>query len=287
MTCVRDLLVHAIDYAGLFPPAGLDMETSVRNYATYRKGPDRWALGRFVLPVGGLEDFEAKAAPLLEEGEPWPLSVLGGNDLAADMKAIETFRERHLRNARIASLEIKTATVDGIRKAAAVIGRRIETFFEIPIAQDPAELLDAIHATRGRAKVRTGGTTRGAAPPPADLARFLRLASSRAAFKATAGLHHAVRNVRPLTYEAGCDTDVLHGFLNVFLASCRALQGSGDDALRKTLEDQELAPFREGGAAWSGVGPADARRSRSEFFLSFGSCSFDEPVAELKELKLL
>jgi len=78
----------------------------------------------------------------------------------------------------------------------------------------------------------------------------------------------------------------MHGFLNVFLASCLALQGSGPDALRRMLEEQDVARFRDG-AAWSDVAPADARRSRSEFFLSFGSCSFEEPIAELKELKLL
>ena len=286
MTCVRDLLVNAIDYAGLFPPAGLDMEKAARHYAAYRKGPDHWALGRFVLPVARLEEFEAKAAPLLEEGEPWPLSVLGGNDLAADLRTIEAFRERHLRNARVASLELKAASAAEIRKAASAIAGRIETFFEIPITQDPTELLDAIHAVRGRAKVRSGGTTKGAAPSSADLARFLELARSRAAFKATAGLHHAVRSLRPLTYEAGCDSDVMHGFLNLFLASCLALQGAGTDALRRMLEDQDAARFRDD-AAWSGVGAADARRSRSEFFLSFGSCSFEEPIAELKELKLL
>jgi hypothetical protein len=262
------------------------MEKSVRNYASYRKGPDRWALGRFVLPAARLEEFEAKAAPLLEEGEPWPLSVLGGHDLAADLKTLEAFRERHLRNARVASLEIKAASAAEVRKAAGVIGRRIETFFEIPITQDPTELLDAIHGERGRAKIRSGGTTKGAAPSPAEIARFLQAASSRAAFKATAGLHHAVRSLRPLTYEKGCDSDVMHGFLNLFLASCLALQGAGPDALRGMIEDQDAARFRDGGA-WSGITTADARRSRSEFFLSFGSCSFEEPVAELKELKLL
>jgi hypothetical protein len=286
MTCVRDFLVHAIDYAGLFPPAGLDMKKSVRHYAAYRQGPERWALGRFVLPVARLEEFEAAAAPHLEEGEPWPLSVLGGNDLAADLRAIAAFRERHLRTARIASLEIKTSTAAEIRKAAAAIARQIETFFEIPIGSDPTGLLDAIHAERGRAKVRTGGTTKGAAPSPADLARFLTLAKSRAAWKATAGLHHAVRSVRPLTYEAGCESDLMHGFLNVFLASSLALLGSGAPALEAMLGDQDPARFRDG-AAWSGVTPADARRARSEFFLSFGSCSFEEPIAELKELGLL
>ena len=289
MSCVRDLLVNAIDYAGLFPPAGLGMEESVRNYAAYRKGPDRWALGRFVLPVARLEEFEKAAAPLLEEGEPWPLSVLGGTDLAADLRAIEAFRERHLKDARIASLEIKTGTAAEISKAAATIAGRIETFYEIPIAQDPRELLDAVHAVRGHAKVRTGGTAKGAAPSPAELARFLDLAQSRTAFKATAGLHHAVRSVRPLTYEAGCDTDVMHGFLNVFIAACIAPLRLKDKPVQAVLEEQDPRNLHVDPPGWKNLDldPDEVRQFRSTFILSFGSCSFVEPIAELKELGLL
>jgi hypothetical protein len=284
MNAVRDLLVQAIDYAGLFPPAGLDMEKTVRNYAAYRRGPDRWALGRLVVPVARLDEFERAAGPLLEPGEPWHLSVLGGTDLAADLRAVEAFHDRHLRDASIESLEIKTFSVAEVRKAATVVAGRLETFYEIPIAQDPRELLDAVHDVHGHAKVRTGGTTKGAAPSPEELARFLALAKGRAAFKATAGLHHAVRSVRPLTYDAGCDTDVMHGFLNVSRAACEALLGGDPARLRATLEDQDASHY--GPEGWTAIDPADARRTRSEFFLSFGSCSFEEPIAELKELGL-
>lgn len=51
MTMLRTLLIHAVDYAGLFPPAKLDMETAVRNYASYQEGEHSWALGRFIVPV--------------------------------------------------------------------------------------------------------------------------------------------------------------------------------------------------------------------------------------------
>jgi hypothetical protein len=286
MNCLRDLLVHAIDYAGLFPPAALDMASSVRNYASYRKGPERWALGRFVLPVARLGEFEKAASPLLQAGEPWPLSVLGGSDLEADLGAIEAFRGRHLRDARVASLEIK---VDDVRKAAATIAGRIETFYEIPIAKDPRELLDAIHDVRGRAKIRTGGTTKGVAPSPAELARFLDVAQCRSAFKATAGLHHAVRSLRPLTYEAGCDSDVLHGFLNVFIASCFALRGTGAGFLQKILDDQDPRHLRldPPGFMEHDLKQTELQYARSMFILSFGSCSFEEPIAELQELRLL
>ena len=56
------LLAQLIDYAGLFPPAKLDMGPTVRNYADYVAGDDAWMLGRLIVPVGRLEEFEAAAA---------------------------------------------------------------------------------------------------------------------------------------------------------------------------------------------------------------------------------
>ena len=38
MSAIRALLTESIDYAGLFPPAGLDMASAVENYARYRAG---------------------------------------------------------------------------------------------------------------------------------------------------------------------------------------------------------------------------------------------------------
>jgi len=54
---LRVLLDGMIDYAGLFPPASLDMMTCVTKYSRYLNGPWRWALGRFVLPVARLDEF--------------------------------------------------------------------------------------------------------------------------------------------------------------------------------------------------------------------------------------
>ena len=51
---LRTLLAGVVDYAGLFPPAGLDMADAVANYARYRTCPDRWALGRFVVNASRL-----------------------------------------------------------------------------------------------------------------------------------------------------------------------------------------------------------------------------------------
>jgi hypothetical protein len=289
MSVIRTLLKSLIDYAGLFPPAGLDMEEAVRNYADYRKGDHAWALGKFVLPVARLAEFESKAAPLLSPADPWPLSVLGGSDLAADRKAIAAFRGRR-HDARIDSLEIKSASVDEIQRASAAIGDDVPTFYEIPIDEDPRFLLDAIHDEKGFAKVRTGGTKPGVVPSSNDLARFLDLAQARVAFKATAGLHHALRGMRPLTYETGCETDLMHGFLNVLVAAYAApLEMS--PMLPSILEERDIRGFvfSEAGVSWHGreISSGETGFARGEFFLSFGSCSFEEPIAELKALKLL
>ena len=44
-TALQALLESLIDYAGLFPPAGLDMATAVANYAGYKDGPLRLDAG--------------------------------------------------------------------------------------------------------------------------------------------------------------------------------------------------------------------------------------------------
>ena len=45
------LLEGLIDYAGLFPPAELDMERAVRKYIGFRTEAESWMLARFVLPA--------------------------------------------------------------------------------------------------------------------------------------------------------------------------------------------------------------------------------------------
>jgi hypothetical protein len=238
MKSVRILLAHAIDYAGLFPPAALSMEAAVRNYEIYRDGPDSWALGRFVVPLARAE----------ETGLPSDLMsvVAGGWETAGSTVYIET----------------------------------------------PAELLSEVQRLGARAKVRTGGVTRDLFPAPAALADFLvQCAQRKLAFKATAGLHHAVRGGNKLTYEPDSACATMHGFLNVLLAAGVAWHGGYRMLVRATLEESDAAAFRfdDAGAAWHGqrLSNAQLAASRDEFIVSFGSCSFEEPLQELRNLELL
>jgi hypothetical protein len=86
-------------------------------------------------------------------------------------------------------------------------------------------------------------------------------------FKATAGLHHPLAGVGR------------HGFLNV-LAACAF---EDDDALVGEVElDADALRWRDREA-----GAHELARVRREQLVAVGSCSFFEPVEELRELGVL
>ena len=157
-------------------------------------------------------------------------------------------------------------------------GRPIEAFFEVPLDADLHARLDAISSAGGAAKVRTGGTTPAAIPSPTALADFLYECAQRGLpFKATAGLHHAVRSCYPLTYERDSATAVMHGFLNVIAAAALAATGARPSDIAATLAESSAKALMQTALRHD---PAATRR----FFRSFGSCSFREPAEELARI---
>lgn len=134
-----------------------------------------------------------------------------------------------------------------------------------------------------RAKIRTGGLTADAFPSTSDVANFIRACNAAGvAFKATAGLHHPLRCVRSLTYEANSPVGTMHGFLNVFLAA--AMLEHADEILIE--EDPHAFSFDDDGASWRDhrVTTSELATMRRERAISFGSCSFEEPIGDLKEI---
>jgi hypothetical protein len=245
------LLDGLIDYAGLFPPASLPMETAVANYDKYRRGPSAWALGRFVV----------QAERLAEVPRTFSVSVLTTPDKMPPVDVVE----------------IKAANEDDVRSIAEVRGNR--TVY-VEVADE--SLLDALATHSLRAKIRTGGVTADAIPAADRVARFIQGCRDRnLAFKATAGLHHPIRCVRPLTYEADAPKATMHGFLNVFIAA--ALPRFATQILLE--ENPRAFAFDDGGLWWHDlrVPCEELVRLREQFAISFGSCSFEEPIADLKE----
>jgi hypothetical protein len=169
--------------------------------------------------------------------------------------------------------EVKADDLDEVREGA---------FVEI----SDVALLPELKRRKLRAKIRTGGITEDAFPSPERVAHFIRACrDADVAFKATAGLHHPLRCIKPLTYEPNAATGKMHGFINVFLTA--AMVDYAEEILRE--EDARAFVFTDEDVSWRGhaVTIEDLAKTRREFALSFGSCSFEEPIADLEELRWL
>jgi hypothetical protein len=290
---LRALLDGLVDYAGLFPPAGQSMDEAVAEYAAHRAGAHGWMLGRFVVPASRLGEFADAAGGVLPVGgDAWSLSVLLGPDLERDVAAAVAFNASH-RGARCDIAEAKAANADDVGSVARAAGSSgLTVYVEIPVHEDPAPLIECIARHRLRAKIRTGGVTADAFPPAQDVARFL-AACIRAgvAFKATAGLHHPLCGAYRLTYDATGPTGTMYGFLNVFLAAALLRDGGSEEDAQRLLVENEATSltFDARGAEWRGRRFLSPRlvQLRSRVAVSFGSCSFREPVHDLNALGLL
>src|SRR5262245_39438675 len=179
---LRALLERLIDFAGTFPPATLAREAAVANYLRYRAGEHAWMLRWLVVSAADVPQVPRELDGIL--------SVLSDAD-----------------EPRAAAIETKR-----------VIAASRPTYCEVLI-----ESLDEVKCSGCFAKLRSGGVKHEAIPSVEEVAAFIRAcADRRLAFKATAGLHHPVRSMQPLTYAPDAPRAVMHGFLNVFLASAFA-----------------------------------------------------------------
>jgi hypothetical protein len=295
LSALRALLRESVDYAGLFPPAQLDMPSAVAEYAQHRQGPERWMLARFVVPVARLGELAQAAAPWLppaEAADPWRLSALVGADVAADAAALARFNQQHGWGLLIDAVELKAATPQEAKSALAQLPRDLAAYVELPLDGDLDALLAAVKEAGGRAKIRTGGLVPEAIPAPEAVAAFMAACRSAGVpFKATAGLHHPLRSVQPLTYAADAPRGTMHGFLNVFGAAALLRAGAPAQTAEALLREERAQAFAfdADGLSWDGQRlPAETlAATRRELLMGFGSCSFREPVGDLQALGLL
>ena len=300
MTPLRSFLKEIIDYAGLFPPASLSMAAAVANYAEYVSGPDRDLLGRFVVPASRLAEFSGSARDLLPSdghSDPWRLSALVGDDTAADANSILEFNALHAERSQAGratcdSVEMHARQAGDVQLAVSLFPRSLRLFFEITADADPASLIREIAAHKAAAKIRTGGVTEAAFPSSARVIHFIAACNSAGVpFKATAGLHHLIRLDYPLTYEPESACATMYGYLNLFLAAALIRKGISEAEAKELLDEQSMGAFEVGSdtLSWRGhtLSVNDLEETRSRFALSFGSCSFREPVDEAHALHLI
>jgi hypothetical protein len=83
----------------------------------------------------------------------------------------------------------------------------------------------------------------------------------------------------------------MFGFLNVFIAAAMARTGLDEVGIARALEERDPEAFELGADAirWRehSVSLDQLTTTRRDFALSFGSCSFREPIDDLCRLALL
>jgi hypothetical protein len=184
------------------------------------------------------------------------------------------------------------ASYDDIAQATQAFPDDMALFLEVSPHSDPISLLREIAQTSASAKLRTGGVVESAIPSPDQVRRFLEVCVEEGLpFKATAGLHHAIRGRYPLTYEPDSASGMMFGYLNIFFAAAFCAAGSSPGAVLGILEEQNPSAFRADarGVWWQDhvVLHEQLAVVRETMATSFGSCSFTEPVSEARLLNLL
>lgn len=273
------LLASLVDDAGLFPPAQLAMDDALARHAADAEGLHPMLTHRFVVNAARLGLLQA-GLPAGGSG-PLALSLILDGDPAGWPGALEAVSTDG--RLRLAMVEVTLpAEGDPAEDAAAaleVLDRYcpgIPAYFEPPRPQwFPLGTGGA--GVRGL-KVRCGGARAEQFPSPAQLAAVIvDCAAGGTPFKASAGLHHAVRHTDP-------DTGfVHHGFLNLLIAAARARGGADHADVETALSITDAGPLVAEAREMPEATAAGARA----LLVSYGSCSTSEPVEEAAALGLL
>lgn len=268
------LLEHLIDDAALFPPGSAPMPLAVAVHRAVKVGPLGWLVGRFVCPASRV----VEAIEQLHPGDAFAVALVADTGIVGLPVALSQVRAEE----RLALLAVEAAVpagpdlVGGVRETLAALPTDVRCYLELPRVPQWQSALAVIAAEGGRGvKLRTGGAKAKAFPSEREVADFIAgCVTAGVPFKCSAGLHRAVRHSdRRRRFEH-------HGFLNIALAACAAVQG--DDPLPVLAErDAETVA-----AAIRDLDEETVSRARS-LYAGFGSCSIAEPAGDLLALGLL
>jgi hypothetical protein len=282
----NQLLRGLLDDASLFPPASLTMPQAVAAHGRHASAWYRALCGPFVCEQTRLADLRT----ILTSGNITSMEVSlvvadGADAVRAAIDAVAADPRIRLR-----AVEVPAAKGDDPERAVKAVVTALDNaplaasagYIELPLSviADPAArpLLALVDSHGYRPKLRTGGVSAEAFPDETTLGTCLTaIIDQRTPFKCTAGLHHAVRHT-------AADTGFEHhGFLNVLLAVSAVARGSSTGEVADLLAERDAATIA---ARISGLDD-DAIAETRYLFTSFGTCSTDEPVADLVALGLL
>ncbi|MEU5861764.1 MULTISPECIES: hypothetical protein [unclassified Nonomuraea] len=249
------LYTELVDDAGLFPPTSLHMDEALtRNQRDLERGDDVLT-HRFLCPASRLDRLRGHAY------RPRRIGVI-----------VDTPEVPEFGDLPVDFVEIPLGADESVAGLARRLGlpAHVRLFVEVPPDKKVTGVPDGVGL-----KVRCGGLKAEAFPPVEHLAAFIRsCVDADVPFKATAGLHHAVRHFDPAL---GVDR---HGFLNLLLAVCEAVEGRDPAPVLRTTDVGHLV--RLAGA----VTEETAKRAR-RLLVSYGSCSTGTPIEDLRTLGVI
>lgn len=276
MMAVPTLFLDLVDDAGLFPPERLPMPAAVARHRADAAVGHPVLTHRFLCPASELDSLRAQ----LERDDKIRLGLIadtGTVGLPARCASVAADARLRLETVEIALPDERVAVA---ARSLVPVLTAIDAlvFVEIPRVPGWRDALDVAAAAGLGAKVRCGGARADLFPAPHELAAFVVGAVARGVrFKATAGLHHAVRYRDPRT---GFHH---HGFCNLLVAVCRAVQGAPVSDVAAALAVDDAAEV----AAQARAVTRSVATSARALFVAYGSCSTREPVDDLEALDLL
>ncbi len=277
------------DDASLFPPASLPMPDAIAGHLRHQAAWYGDMSGPFVCAAARIDALNIGLTAGNVAGLDLALvAAAGATDLQEAVDKISADPRLRLRAVEV-PVALPSDQQPGAARAAAAVAGLVKVldstplagataFVEIPLTELSGTALTVLADHGYLAKLRTGGVTAAAFPDEQLLADCLAtLAEHRMAFKCTAGLHHAVRHTAE---DTGFEH---HGFLNVLLATAAALAGADTAEIAMVLAEPDGGSLAERAGQLDQDAAADLRG----MFRSLGTCSTDEPVADLVTLGLV
>ncbi|MET9626931.1 hypothetical protein ABZX92_05660 [Lentzea sp. NPDC006480] len=270
------LLARLVDDAALFPPGSASMPDAVRGHLDGRVGEWSGVMGLFLCPASRLAELITELIKV-KPPKPIALSLVIDTGLGGVPKAVSIVESRS------ELLALRMVEMPAPSDVDEVWLERVSEFVPEDVIRvvEPRrggpEWLDGVRRVIEHGswpKLRCGGLSTENFPSVDEVADFLSVVSGGGvAFKATAGLHKAVRYTDEQNFTH-------HGFLNLLVATARSLSGRD---VREALASTDAEALTAEAKALSD----QAAHAVRGVFASYGSCSLAEPVADLEGLGLL
>jgi hypothetical protein len=291
---LNSLLAGLVDDAGLFPPEQLPMGAALARHRADEMSESRgrsMLSHRFLCPASRLG--ELRAEPMLESWTVEPerpglrnapgLRLRLGLIVDTGLDGLAAVSAEALDDPRLELdlVEVPAPSTETVTSALeTLVGVDTAVYIEGPREPGWVKTVGAWAGPGGLrgAKVRCGGARAELFPSPEELAAFLCACAETAVnFKATAGLHGAVRHRDEAT------GFMHHGYLNLVLGTARAAaKGSVEEVAEVLASTDEAALVAE----FRAVSARMALLTRA-MFRAYGSCSTSDPREEAAALGLL